>query len=137
MIRILFDENYSPHLIEGLSILEKANYRSLFPANVMDIRVIANKQGATDDEVIEIAGNLGAIIFTQDTDFKKLKHKAPLYKKHNTGVVFFHSAGSKIIFWDTVVNIIKHWEHLKELIANSTPPFVFKVTKLGVERLNF
>lgn len=137
MIRILFDENYSPHLIEGLSILEKANYRSQFPAEVMDIRNVARKQGATDDEVIEIAGNLRAIIFTQDTDFKKLKHKAPLYKRHSTGVVFFHSSGNKIIFWDIVINIIKHWEQLKEQIANSTPPFVFKVTKHGVEKLHF
>jgi hypothetical protein len=137
MIRILFDENYSPHLIEGLSILEKANYRSQFPEEVMDIRKVAKKQGAADDEVIEIAGNIGAIIFTQDTDFKKLKHKAPLYRKFNTGVVFFHSSGNKIIFWDTVINIIKYWEHLKEQITNSIPPFVLKVTKHGVERLHF
>lgn len=137
MIRILFDENYSPHLVEGLAILEKANHRSQFRAEVMDIRNAAGKQGASDEEVIELAGRLKAIVFTQDTDFRKLKHKGPLYKKHNTGVVFFHSSGNKIVFWDTVVSIIRYWEDLKERIANAQPPFAFKVSKYGVEKLHF
>jgi|ERR1043165_109024 hypothetical protein len=137
MIRILFDENYSRHLIEGLAILEKANHRSHFNAEVLDIRKVAGKEGATDEEVIELAGSLKAIVFTQDTDFKKLKHKGSLYKKHNTGVVFFHSSGNKIIFWDTVVSIIRYWEDLKERIADAEPPFVFKVSKQGIERLHF
>ena len=32
-----------------------------------------------------------------------------------------------------VVNIIKHWEDLKEHVANANRSFVLKVSKLGVE----
>ena len=71
----IFDENYSPKLAAGLHLLEQGNLKSDNHAEITHIVTLAGKYGTEDEQLIKIAGNKKAIIVTQDTDIKKIKHK--------------------------------------------------------------
>ncbi len=135
---LVFDEMYSPDLALGLSILERAKERSPYKVEVKHIEELAGKKGSLDEEVIEIAGKNDGVILTKDNDFRTLKHYYPLYKKHNTGVIFFHSTSKKFVFWDMVVSFINNWERIKEISCNEKPPFIYKIGLTGgVQRMDF
>ena len=135
---LVFDENYSPYLAEGLGILEKANDHSPYKVDVSHIISLAGKRGTPDEAVIEIVGRNKGIVLTQDTDFRKLKHSGPLFKQHKTGAIFFHSTSRKMIFWDMVVSFINNWERIKEIAHMEKPPFVYKIGIYGgVQKQHF
>ena len=135
---LVFDEMYPIELAKGLEILEEANDRSPYKVEVTHIEKLAGKKGTPDEEVIELVGRKNGIVLTKDTDFRRLKHYYPLYKKNKTGVIFFHSTSHKVVFWDMVVAFINHWEKIKEVALKEDPPFVHKFgVKGNVSRLEF
>lgn len=135
---LVFDEMYPPDLALGINTLEQANDRSSHRVKVKHITDLAGVRGTKDEEVIEIVGKHGAIILTKDNDFRTQKHYYPLYKKHHTGVIFFHSTSKKFVFWDMVVSFINNWERIKEIACTESPPFIYKFgQKGGVQRLEF
>jgi predicted nuclease of predicted toxin-antitoxin system len=132
----LFDENYSYRIAEGLHLLEDGNNKSKIKVKVTHVKHcgLLNKP---DEDIIEYAGKNNAIIFTQDEDFRHIKHYYKLYEQHKTGVVVFRSYKGKIFYWDMVERLVKVWENLKVTLYTEQKPFALEITKTGISKLNF
>ncbi len=132
----LFDENCSFRMADGLNALEDGNTRS-------DIKITVTHpkhcglSGKSDEEIIEYAGKHQATIFTQDKDFKHIKHYYQLYKTHKVGVIILRSYKGQIQYWDNVQRLIKHWEEIKSLVKTTPKPFVYEIHKTGISQLHF
>lgn len=135
-MQFILDENIPYKLAPALSLLEESNLKTKYPAKITSIKAL-NKEGAPDEEVIEIAGEMDAIIFTFDKDFKHLKSYAPLYKKHKVGVIFFKLGKEESNYWGIVKLLITKWEDIKKELHGKSKPLVYQVNKLGIQRHDF
>jgi predicted nuclease of predicted toxin-antitoxin system len=134
----IFDENFPPEFVRGFSIIEKANKRSSFSVDIVFSPDIMGKQGSSDEEIITKAAKKNAVIVTQDTDFKRIKHYKSLLIQNNVGYVYFKVPGAKNHYWDIVKAFVVKWEELKEAIFRSTHPFAFEINKHGaINKLSF
>lgn len=127
----LFDENFSPNLAGGLALIESANTRSPVQVEIKHTNDFMGGAGSSDTDIIAAAAGLGAVIFTKDSDFKRIKHYHELYREHQVGVVFFRSTKQRLTYWDEVVNFINRWESLKTALAEARPPMAFQLTLQG------
>jgi len=132
----IFDENYSYRLAEGLRLIEEGNLRSKIKIEITHVKLL-HLEGATDEQLIEAAGNCNGIIITMDKDFKHIKHYYSLYKKHKTGAIIFRSSKGIIHYWDIVKSFINRWEELKKEISNATLPFAYQINSKGIQKLSF
>jgi predicted nuclease of predicted toxin-antitoxin system len=132
----IFDENYSPKFAEGLSLLEQGNHKSKNKVEVHHIIKFFGKKGATDEEIIEFLSKKNAVIITQDSDFKRIKHYKSLYKEHKVGAVFFKTY-KQLTYWDMLISLLQKWEDLKEKLSKDTLPFVYEVNKKGIQPHSF
>lgn len=133
---LLFDQNVPVKIAEGLQLLEQANYKSKYKTEVTHISILG-KNGISDEDVIQLAGDLKATIITFDADFKHKKHYYKLYMEYNVGIVLFKSSKNVINYWDNVVLIISKWEELKEKISKVKKPFALELGKTGIQTLSF
>jgi hypothetical protein len=131
-MRILFDENVPNKLVEGLiSLTPLVSNQEIIISSVK----LLNKTGTPDDKVLELVGKDG-ILITYDKDFKTQQHLFPIIKEYNIGVFFIRQPKIKT-FWLLVKLIIEHWERLLEVAEVTDKPFIFEVTKTGVERRSY
>ena len=141
----IFDENFSYRLAHGINALEEGNINQGTPCTVYHIKDLAkqldvspkNGKSYTDEEVIEIAGQVKGTIITQDEDFRSIKHYYQLYKEHKVGVVFFKTYKTSKGYWNTVSYIIKHWNNMKAKVESAHKPFAFLVDSKGIQPMNF
>lgn len=128
----IFDENYPPGFVEGFAIIERSDRRNPIVSEVVySCDFMGGIQGSTDEEIITRASQLNAVIVTQDSDFKRIKHYKPLLVEHRVGYIYFKTASNKNLYWDMVRAFINKWEDLKKEIANCTHPFAFEINKSG------
>jgi len=133
----VFDENLPKNLAEGIDLLERGNVRSPHQSEVIYATTLMGKKGATDEELIEAIGLKGAVLVTQDKDFKNKKHYFALYKAHNVGILLY-TMQSKDLYWDKVKSFIKNWEDIKQAVASSKMPFAYSIGRNGgVSPLHF
>lgn len=134
----IFDENFPSEFVRGFGIIEKANKRSAFPVEIVFSPDIMGKRGSSDEEIIAKAAKQNAVIVTQDTDFKRIKHYKSLLVQHNVGYVYFKVPGAKNHYWDIVKAFVVKWEELKEGISKATHPFAFEINNHGgINKLPF
>jgi len=134
----IFDENFPPEFVRGFAIIEKANKRSPFPVDIVFSQDLMGKQGSADEEIIAKAAKKNAVIVTQDSDFKRIKHYKSLLVQHGVGYIYFKVPSAKNHYWDIVKAFVVKWEELKEAISRSTHPFAFEINKLGsINKLSF
>lgn len=136
-MKIIFDENYSQKLAEGLNLLEQGNKKEKNKLEVTHIVKITGKMGTEDEKVVEIAGKNNGIIVTLDKDFKRIKHLHNLYKKFNVGVIYYKTSNDNIGYWNMVKSIITRWEEVKNKIDSETVPFAYVIDKRGMQKLDF
>ena len=127
----IFDANFPHDFVKGFSILEKANRRSPISVDVVFVDEFMEKQGSSDEEIIEKASAQNAVIITFDSDFKRIKHYKPLLIKHRVGFVYFKTPKGNLVYWDIVKSFVNKWEEIKTEISNSTHPFAFEINKQG------
>lgn len=133
----VFDENLPPTLCAALNLLEQSNFASPIKVKLMTATELMGRDGATDEELIVGLGKVGGILITQDTGFKKQKHRYNLYKQHGVGVVLYQCP-VKDVFWDKVISFVNNWEKIKQHTKNSEIPFGFVIGKSGgVSPLSF
>ncbi len=143
----VFDENYSPLLADALDLLERGNvgkgkhvaevWHILKLAQDLNIKPSNSGKSFTDEEVIQIVGRKKGIIFTQDGDFKRIKHFGHLYKQHNVGVVYFNTVLENRGYWNMVTYMISKWNDLKTILQNESPPFCYHVNRQGIHNYPF
>ena len=131
-MHILFDENVPNKMVEGLISLTAL-------ASKLDITIssvkLLNKTGTPDDKVLDLVGKNG-ILITYDKDFKTQQHLYPIIKEYNIGVFFIRQPKIKT-FWLLVKLVVEHWEQILLLAEKNDKPFIFEVTKTGVERRSY
>jgi predicted nuclease of predicted toxin-antitoxin system len=107
----LFDENIPYKLAQGFILIEEAENSPKIKATVSHIKIL-NREGATDEEVIQIAGEMKAIIVTFDKDFKHIRSYYPLYKKHNVGIILLKLDKRESNYWGIVKLLTNNWEKI-------------------------
>ena len=143
----IFDENFPRRFVQGFSILEKANRRSLFQVEVVfsvDFMggskidpITGERLTIQDEEIILKASEQDAVIITHDSDFKRIKHYRSLLMMHKAGFIYFRTP-KKYTYWDYVKAFVNSWEEIKEKVSNASHPFAFEVSKQGhLKRLEF
>jgi predicted nuclease of predicted toxin-antitoxin system len=132
----LFDENIPYKLAQGFMLIEEADKSPKIRATVTHIKIL-DKEGITDEEVIELAGKMDAIIVTFDRDFRHIKSYYPLYKKHNVGIVLLKLDKKDSNYWGIVRILTNNWEKIKEKLHKERKPFVYEVDSKGVHRREF
>lgn len=135
-MQFISDENIPYKLAAALSILEESNLKTKIVGKITSIKALG-KEGITDEEVIKLAGDMDATILTFDKDFKHIKSYYPLYKQHNVGVVFFKLAKDESDYWGMVKILINKWEDLKKELNGEAKPYVYQVSKQGIQRYEF
>lgn len=132
----LFDENVPYKFVQGLSYIEEANNKTLVKATLTHPRFL-NKEGMTDAEEIEIAGQSDAIIVSFDKDFKTIKSHRKLYEQYKVGIVHLRLTRRESNYWGIVMLIINQWEDLKSKISEIEKPFIYEVSSKGITELHF
>ena len=111
----IFDANMPPKLVTGLGALNQEN-----SINALKIKIVYSDHllniGATDEEIIHKAERLGAIIISQDDDFKRIKSSKQLVKKLKVGYVSYKPPTHGARYWEKVQAFILAWERLKQKI---------------------
>lgn len=111
----IFDANMPPKLVTGLGALDREK-----PINALKIKIVHSdyllNNGASDEEIIHKAERLGAIIISQDDDFKRIKSNKQLVKKLKVGYVSDKPPTHGARYWEKVKAFILVWERLKQKI---------------------
>ena len=121
-MRIYFDENFSPALIEGLRRIQEGRRRD-------GIEVCSVKeefgQGSPDEEWIPgIAIRHGAVI-TQDTNIHRTKAQWELCRRNKIGIFFVKPPKKGWSYWDIVQLIFRWWPRISVLSRDTERPFGF------------
>lgn len=140
----VFDEGFSPKLVNGLRILEAGNFSSQYGivelwhikelGQSLEIPILEGQRSYTDEQVIQIAGLKKGIILTQDKDFKQLKKKAKVFEEHGVAAFYFQQ-GKKTFrsYWSIVVYLTTRWEEIKENVHAREPPYYCCFTPKGLQ----
>lgn len=129
-MRFLFDAQMPLRLAKGLEMLDKDNLANI-QTEILHADDVCG-QGATDDEVINKAAEVGAIIVSEDDDFKRIKANKKLIQNLNVGYVLYKPPKKTgIRYWEKTVAFILAWEKLKEKILSIDTPFVLKIDRKG------
>ncbi|MGI8951953.1 MAG: DUF5615 family PIN-like protein [Chitinophagaceae bacterium] len=127
----LFDAQMPLRLARGLKIIDQENKNEKnIVVDIYHANIVLG-EGATDTEVILKANQIGAIIISEDDDFKRIRANKVLIKKHNLGYVLYKPPAHGSRYWEKVVSLILAWENLKQKIKNTELPFIFKIDKNG------
>lgn len=131
-MKLIFDENVPNKLVEGLISL--TFLASNLNTEISSVKLL-NKPGTPDEEVLELVGKNG-ILITYDKDFKTQRNLYSIIKEYNIGVFFIRQPKIKTS-WDLVQLVIQHWKEILEKAETEKRPFLFEVTKKGVERRDY
>lgn len=117
---IYCDENVSPTLVKGLSILqdrlEDVDGLKLEVKSLVDIY----GRGAKDEEWIPKLGKEKALALTHDINLKRRRQQFELLSSYGVGVVFIKRPSKKSTYWDTVIQVIRAWPEVRRLIGKAT-----------------
>jgi PIN domain-containing protein len=127
----IFDENYPPEFVRGFSIIETANHHNPIKAQIIFAIDFMGKSGASDEELIAKASKQKAIIITQDSDFRRIKHYKTLLIEHEVGYIYFKVPKGSHRYWDIVKAFVNKWDEIKQNIKKDTIPFAYEINKTG------
>ncbi|MFM9984885.1 MAG: DUF5615 family PIN-like protein [Flavobacteriales bacterium] len=128
-MHFIFDANLSFRLSDGLEILEKGDTKSAIKKIDHADKLVG--KGATDPDIIRIAGKTHAIIISQDDDFKRIKSNKELIKQLKVGYVMYRPPKHGSRYWEIVQSFILGWPEIKRVLASKRPPFLYQINKDG------
>ena len=134
---LVFDENFSKRLAEGLDLLEKANPGRAVHVDVIAAEKLMGKRDASDADIIKAMGKHG-IFITKDKDVKYFKLLKNVIVQNDAKVLFFMSSKKLIYFWDTLTAIINRWDNIKEVLNRPMPPHLYEFNiRTGIKECHF
>ena len=124
-MRIYFDENFSPHLVEGLRrIQEGRKAEGVTVCSVID----EFRQGADDEEWIPGIARRHGVTITQDVNIHRTRAQWELCQANKIGIFFFKPPKKEgWSYWQIVQLVIRHWPEIKRLTEQSSRPFGYVV----------
>jgi hypothetical protein len=133
-MRIYFDENFSPHLIQAMAALQ-AGRRS----EDVQVHSIAQEfgKGCPDENWIPAVAQQHGVAVTQDTNIHRMRGQWELCQANKVGVFFFEPAKAGWNYWVIVELLIKWWPRIKDAARNQKRPFgrVISVSRSKWEEL--
>jgi predicted nuclease of predicted toxin-antitoxin system len=131
-MHFLFDENMPIQLARGVQLLDKENELGKPPVTIVDHICDHIKKGSPDTDVVRLAKKLGAVVVSQDDDYKTIQATHQLVKKLKIGYVLFKSPKKLGSTYDEIVQaFIGAWPALKEKLRDEKPPFMFTIHPNG------
>ncbi len=118
-MKFLFDENLSPRLAQALEVLGE---------EVVHITELCPK-GTQDTKWLELAGAEDMIAVSRDQAILRRPNELSALRQNKVGL--FLVFGKKRGAWDQVVQIITHWEQMKDLASKARRPFAYRVPQRG------
>ena len=138
-MKFVFDENFSPAIVSGLSTIDAGAKNATIKADIISSFVLVGPSKA-DEDIIEAASHMDAIIITHDRDFKNIKRYRAKMKAHKVGFILFRVPPRRYEYWDIACAVISHWEEIKSNfpLSDEGHPIAFEVNKTGqLQRLYF
>jgi hypothetical protein len=119
-MRIYFDENFSPALIDGLKRIQEGKRSD-------DITVCSIIEefgrGAPDEAWIPGVATRHGIVVTQDLNINRTRAQWELCRSNKIGVVFIRPPKKGWSYWQIVQLIVKFWPQICELSRTTARPF--------------
>ena len=124
-MRVYFDENFSPHLVAGLTALQEGR-----PSEEVKVCSVADEfgKGAADEDWIPKVGSLGGIAITQDINLNRTRAQWEMCQNNQIAVFFFRppkKGGWN--YWQIVQLVIRQWKEIKGLARTAKKPFGYVI----------
>jgi hypothetical protein len=121
-MRIYFDENFSPALIEGLKRIQDGRRRD----DITVCSVIEEfGRGAADETWIPAVATRHGVVITQDLNINRTRAQWELCRTNRIGVFFVRPPKKGWSYWQIVQLVVRLWPQISELARDSERPFGF------------
>lgn len=119
-MRIYFDENFSPALVEGLRRIQEGRRSD----DVTVCSVIEEFGRGSPDEVwIPGIASRHGVVITQDLNIHRTRAQWELCRINKVGVIFIKPPQRGWAYWDIVRLVVRWWPEISQLAKNSERPF--------------
>lgn len=123
-MKIYFDENFSPRLVEGLKAFQAG-----VPKEGIEVHSIAEAFGkGTPDEVwIPKVAQQHGVVVTQDLNIHRKRHQWQLCQHYKIAIVFVQPPKKGWSYWFIIQLIVKLWKEITELTIREKRPFAAEI----------
>jgi hypothetical protein len=126
-MKIIFDENFSPHLAEGFACFQNGNHAE--GVEVLHMNGVFNGRGTPDEKWIPVVAQMHGIVITQDFNIHRTRHLYQMCQKYKLGIFFFRPPkGASYKYWQWIKWVLSQWDNIKNHSKLTTPPFGFAIT---------
>lgn len=142
----ILDENFSPLIAQSLTNLEKGQglggddpivvVSGPLWAKEQKVKIEKGETSYTDDQLARLTGQQKGVFITLDKDFLKAKHKARLYHRFKTKVIFVKTYDEILGVKPAIIWFLQHWEEMRTAVKSHKAPCCFRLTKEGLEKMN-
>lgn len=84
---------------------------------------------APDDEWLSVVGARGWVVVTHDAKFHRVPIELAAIRQHRIGV--FYLAGAELPTWERARIFFRAFDRIAQMVATTTPPFIFRVDSHG------
>jgi len=127
-VTLYCDENVSPTLVKGLSILQDR----LADDDRLNLKIVSLidtfGRGALDEDWNPKIGKEKALALTHDINIKRRRQQFALLANHDVGIIFIKRPSKKSRYWDTVLQVVRAWPEVRRLIKINK-----KTTEIRIE----
>lgn len=123
-MKIYFDENFSPRLVEGLSAFQKG-----VPNEGVEVHSIAETfgKGTADEDWIPKVAQQHAVVVTQDSCIRRRQHQWELCQHYKIAIVFVQPPKKGWSYWTTIQLIVKLWKEITEKTFHAKRPYAAEI----------
>ena len=118
-MRIYFDENISPHAVEGLAALQKR--LELSDHLSLELKSIPQEfqHGVADEDWIPAIAKANDCAVTHDINIKRRRQQLELLERHGLNIIFVKRPSKKSAYWDTVMQLVKAWPEVRRQVGDA------------------
>ena len=137
-MKLYCDENIPPSLARGLEALQQRLER----IDGLHLEVVPFRdrfaRGLADEDWIPEVGRERAIVMTHDTNLKRRRQQLALLQQHGIRVVFIVRPSKRSSYWDTVVQVLRAWPRVRELVSANLekPDLLITIPASGKPKLS-
>ena len=125
-MRIYFDENFSPHLVEGIRSFQ--NGRRSEAVSVLSVEEEFGR-GCPDEEWIPGIAAKHGVVITQDTNVHRTRAQWDLCRANKIGMFFIKPPKNKAAwgYWPIIQLTVRLWPEIKRAAEELRRPFGMQI----------
>lgn len=123
-MRIYFDENFSPALVEGLRRIQEGRR-----SDDVTVCSVAEEfgRGAPDEVWIPGIASRHGVVITQDLNINRTRAQWELCRANKIGVIFIKPPKKGWAYWDIVRLVVRWWPEIWARAKATERPFGFYI----------